>query len=137
MAIACVFLAAKVEETPRRAVDTLNVFYHIFQQRRGLHPRPLDLSSELYTQWQEQLQANEALLLKSIGFSMYNIMEHPHKFILYYTRVRSLVGAVSSQAGRPCVVLADLFLPFLLVWSLQSGPACVKRSSTTSVELSQ
>ena len=87
VAQACLFLAAKVEEEPRRELDVLNVFYHLWQQRRGLHPGALDTTGPLYTRWLEELERHETLVLKEIGFSTYNIMEHPHKFILYYVKV--------------------------------------------------
>ena len=39
VAMAAVFLAAKIEESPRRLRDVLNVFHHLLLRRTGRAPR--------------------------------------------------------------------------------------------------
>jgi len=84
VAMAVVFLAAKVEENPRRMRDVLNVLYRIKLHRQGKAKRSLVLGGVLYFTWKQALIRTERLVLKDLGFSMYTVMEHPHKFILYY-----------------------------------------------------
>ena len=41
-----------------------------------------------YLEWKDAIIKTERHVLKELGFRLYNIMEHPHKFILYYVKVR-------------------------------------------------
>ena len=84
---ASVFVAAKVEEEPRSVRDVLNVFHHIERQQRGLSARSLIVGGPLYSFRKNQLMLTERNLLKDLGFCMYTVMEHPHKFILYFIKV--------------------------------------------------
>eukprot|EP01138_Halocafeteria_seosinensis_P013134 gb/GECG01013414.1/.p1 GENE.gb/GECG01013414.1/~~gb/GECG01013414.1/.p1 ORF type:complete len:371 (+),score=47.25 gb/GECG01013414.1/:1-1113(+) len=96
--MAALFLAAKVEDQlddhkegrTMRMRDVLNVFFHIKRKRLRKTVRPLSLGCRLYNHWKDRLTKLEVVILKELGFSMYNIMEHPHKYILYY--VRALEG---------------------------------------------
>ena len=58
----------------------------------------LSLVRQLAVEWRENLIMMEALLLKELGFSMYNIMDHPHKYILYYIRVLEGSNSKSLKA---------------------------------------
>ena len=123
VAQACMFLAAKVEEESRRELDVLNVFYHLWQKRRGLHPSALDTGSQLYTRWLTKLESNEALVLKEIGFSTYDIMEHPHKFILYYAKVRAVLSTDDGCCTAASRRLARCSMP---------AKSCRRKRGTTS-----
>lgn len=44
------FLAAKVEETPKQFRDLINVFHHLFEKRDGAEkPEPIDTSKQVIT----------------------------------------------------------------------------------------
>lgn len=87
VAMGVLFLAAKVEESPRRVRDVLNVFNALFQHRDdGSHAlEPLDLNSERYLRMKQLVVGVEAEVLTELGFLLYT--EHPHKFILNYVRL--------------------------------------------------
>ena len=99
VALAALFLSGKVEEQPRRMRDILNVCYAAKLRRQGKPPRALVLGGALYAGWKAELIRTERIMLKELGFSMYNIMEHPHKFLLYYVRALGLgEGALAHMA---------------------------------------
>ena len=57
----CVFVASKVEEEKRRVLDVFNVFHHMWQRRRNLHPQMFDIQTQVWvwlrlfdTTWQQQ-----------------------------------------------------------------------------------
>ena len=113
MAVACVFLAAKIEEQPRQVDDVLNVFQRLYQKRRSLPYAPLLVGSLRHSRWKAALMRNEMRVLKELGFSLYDIMEHPHKFVLYYARSQVFspthrvvnllrTEALTLSASNPC-----------------------------------
>lgn len=118
MAAASLFLAAKSEESPRRARELLTVFYALYRRRKWHRTRAkqqtLDLDSATYAHWREWLLRAERQLLIDIGFSVYTVAEHPHKFILYYIKV---VGGSEELAQRAWGYINDS-----LRWDL-----CVRR----------
>lgn len=93
VAMASIFLSAKVEERPKRIRTVLNVFYAMFQRRQQKNDDkvaelvPFDLNGGLYSVWREELIATERRVLIRLGFGMYNIMDYPHKYILYFVKV--------------------------------------------------
>jgi cyclin L len=105
VAMAALFLAAKVEEQPRRMRDVVNVCYHAKLRRQGKPLRPITLGGGLYLTWKAGLIRTERVLLKETGFSTYNLMAHPHKFILYYVR--------TLGEGRPADALAQAAWAYL------------------------
>jgi transcription initiation factor TFIIIB Brf1 subunit/transcription initiation factor TFIIB len=81
------FLACKVEEVARRAVDVINVM-HSCKLRRLQRPHvPLDVSSRAFDRWRSALVSTESIILKELGYDLYSIMTHPHNFILYYVKL--------------------------------------------------
>jgi cyclin L len=54
--------------------------------RKKLIQKPLDLGGERYNQWKGELITMEMYLLKELGFSFYHILDHPHKYILYFIK---------------------------------------------------
>lgn len=90
-AVGCLFLAAKVEERPRRIKDVLSVFYAVYRRRKwlktSLKDQLLGLEGETYCRWREWLVIVERQILIDLGFSIYSVTEHPHKYVLYYVKV--------------------------------------------------
>ena len=83
----CVLLASKIEESAKNLREVIFVFHHIFQMRRQLKYKNLELGTERYSQWKSELITIERYILKELGFALYSISEHPHKYILYYVKV--------------------------------------------------
>ncbi|GLD94446.1 hypothetical protein PINS_up003057 [Pythium insidiosum] len=102
VAFGCVFLAAKVEEQPKRMKDVLSVFYAIYRRRKwgktALSQQLLDVDGDSYFLWRDWLVIVERQLLIDLGFSLYDIMEHPHKYILYYIKILDGSKALAQQA---------------------------------------
>jgi hypothetical protein len=47
----------------------------------------MELGGEKYQLWKSQLLLIERQILKELGFFLYGNMDHPHKYLLYYTRL--------------------------------------------------
>ncbi|XP_013411114.1 cyclin-L1 [Lingula anatina] len=83
-AMACMHLASKIEEDPRRIRDVVNVFHHIKQVRNGKIIKPL-IIDEGYVSIKNQVIKAERRVLKELGFCVH--VKHPHKIIVMYLRV--------------------------------------------------
>lgn len=99
VAMGCMLLAMKIEEDPRQPRAVVLVFHRMFERRMGLEPSSVIPPESLKALRDEMLRV-ELHVLKELGFGFYNIMDHPHKFILYYLRVLELdiEGDVSQRA---------------------------------------
>mmetsp|Transcript_45141 Transcript_45141/g.118437 ORF Transcript_45141/g.118437 Transcript_45141/m.118437 type:complete len:270 (+) Transcript_45141:40-849(+) len=98
-AMGALFLASKVEECPRRMRDVLAVFMHLEQKRKGINPpQPLDIYSQRYKVYKEQLVKAERELLKELGFILYT--EHPHKLILNYVTLLTSDTATRKKLSQ-------------------------------------
>ncbi|XP_041377853.1 cyclin-L1-like [Gigantopelta aegis] len=84
VAMACVNLASKIEEHPRRLRDVINVFHHIKQVRYGRTIQPLILDQN-YINVKNQIIKAERRVLKELGFCVH--VKHPHKIIVMYLQV--------------------------------------------------
>lgn len=82
VAASCVWLASKLEESPRKARQVLIVFHRMECRRESLPIEHLDLYSKKYTVLKMDLIRTERHLLKEMGFICH--VEHPHKFISNY-----------------------------------------------------
>jgi hypothetical protein len=85
VAASCLWLAAKLEEQPRKSRDLLNVFHRLNQRREKAPGEPMEALeplSRLYEEMKTDLIRTERHLLKEMGFICH--VEHPHKFILQY-----------------------------------------------------
>jgi hypothetical protein len=87
VAMGCILLACKIEEKPKYLRDVVFVFHHMYQRRKNLKLKPLELGGERYTSWKNELITIERFLLKELGFSFYSVLDHPHKYILYYIKM--------------------------------------------------
>lgn len=99
VAMACMFLALKIEEDLRHTRAVVLVFHRMFERRMGVEPSGV-ITSESHRALRDEMLRVELHVLKELGFGFYNIMDHPHKFILYYLRVLELdiEGDVSQRA---------------------------------------
>ncbi len=59
----------------------------MYQVRRSLHQFPLELGGQRYNCWKHEVLDMERHILKELGFSLYTIMDHPHRYILYYVKL--------------------------------------------------
>ncbi|VEL23944.1 unnamed protein product [Protopolystoma xenopodis] len=75
-AMACIFLAAKIEECPRRIRDVINVFHHMRQARENKMFTPVILDRS-YLNLRGQVIKAERRVLKELGFCVHG--KHPHK----------------------------------------------------------
>ncbi|XP_010914382.1 cyclin-L1-1 isoform X2 [Elaeis guineensis] len=82
VAASCVWLASKLEESPRKAKHVLIVFHRMECRRENLPIEHLDVSSKKYADLKNDLIKTERHLLKEMGFICH--VEHPHKFISNY-----------------------------------------------------
>jgi hypothetical protein len=102
VAMAAVFLGAKVEEAARRMRDVVNVAFAAAQRRRGVPAprRPVRLGGDVYTGWKAALMRGERFLLKDTGFQVHGGVsaQHPHTFLLYFVQFLG-GGAPLAQAA--------------------------------------
>ncbi|RYQ88398.1 hypothetical protein Ahy_B09g095609 isoform F [Arachis hypogaea] len=82
VAASCVWLASKLEESPRKARQVIIVFHRMECRRENLPIEHLDLYSKKYVDLKMELSRTERHILKEMGFICH--VEHPHKFISNY-----------------------------------------------------
>lgn len=84
-AMAAIFLAAKIEEHPRRLRDVINVCQHIKQRMMQKPHTPMDYYSQTYSNLKNGVIKAERRLLKELGFCVH--VKHPHKIIITYLQM--------------------------------------------------
>ncbi|KAJ8622458.1 hypothetical protein MRB53_030987 [Persea americana] len=82
VAASCVWLASKLEESPRKSKHVLMVFHRMECRRENLPIEDFDPFSKKYSELKMDLSRTERLLLREMGFICH--VEHPHKFISNY-----------------------------------------------------
>lgn len=124
VAMAAVFLAAKVEENARRAQDVVNVFVRVKQARQAPDSvaEPLDVSNPAFDAWKAALFLTEAVILKELGYDMYGMTCHAHRFVLLFGE---LVGCPPTTLQRCWNYVNDAFrLPMVVMYPPETI-ACV------------
>lgn len=76
MAAAALFLAAKVEEQPRKLEHVIKVAQMCLHREQA----PLDTKSEQYLEQAQDLVMNENVLLQTLGFDV--AIDHPHTHVV-------------------------------------------------------
>ena len=117
--MACIFLAAKLEECQKRIKDILNVFHCIFQfhEMESMLPSSgssatesqeiaattttssfdfLDPQSTRFYEMSQDLIKAEHDILRELGFVL--TVDHPHKFLLVYLQILGGSTALAQQA---------------------------------------
>lgn len=80
VAMACLFLATKLEETPLKLRFVLSVFDRLLKRQAGVDPTPL--SEARFQAWSATLKECEGVILNALGYELY--VDMPHKFILHF-----------------------------------------------------
>lgn len=81
-AMACLYIASKIEECFRKLREIINVFHHIKQKKLGRAVEPLDCIGEQYLGIKSKVINMERRVLKELGFCVH--VKHPHKIIVVY-----------------------------------------------------
>ncbi|XP_073235878.1 uncharacterized protein [Porites lutea] len=126
LAPCCLFLAAKIEEQPRKLEHVLKVAHACLHRDAP----PLDLKSEEYLQQAQDLVENESILLQTLGFEI--TVHHPHTYVV---KCIQLVRA-SKDLGQTSYFMATNSL-HLTTLCLQYKPpvvacACIHLASKWS-----
>ncbi|KAL5773529.1 hypothetical protein ACOSP7_013125 [Xanthoceras sorbifolium] len=77
IATVCMFLAGKVEETPRPLKDVIIVSYEIIHKKDSTAPQRIRQQKEVYEQQKELILLGERVVLATLGFDL-NV-HHPYK----------------------------------------------------------
>lgn len=77
-----IYLASKLEETPKRMRDIITVLDHLRKKTEGLEDTSLDTGSNLYYMYREGILQAELTILAKLAFNVH--VEHPDGFLLHY-----------------------------------------------------
>lgn len=114
IAMGCVLLSTKLEERFTHIREILFVFHHIFQKRRKVKLVVLEVGCAQYNVWKDELLVIEGTIMAELGFSFYNIIDHPHKCVLYFVRILNGTDELAQRSWNylnDCMRL-DLSLRF-------------------------
>ncbi|KAL7632153.1 UNVERIFIED_CONTAM: hypothetical protein RMT77_017527 [Armadillidium vulgare] len=127
IAPAALFLAAKVEEQPRKLEHVIKVAHYILCHHEHSN---LDTQSETYLEKAQELVMNENILLQTLGFDV--AIDHPHTYVVkcfqlirtttelaqtsYFMATNSLHMTTMCLQYRPAVV-ACVCIYIVCKWS--------------------
>ena len=88
----CLFIATKLEETPKKIRDFVSVFDYLMKIKRNVEsPIPvLSLNSEEFFDLRQDLINSERLILKEVGFRLTHLYVKPYKYLYYYLKLLKL-----------------------------------------------
>ncbi|ORX89340.1 cyclin-like protein, partial [Basidiobolus meristosporus CBS 931.73] len=90
LAMGALFLASKVEESPRKIKDIINVFHYLSKRFRKLDTKPMEAySNEFYVMKKGLLQA-EMLILTKLAFNVQ--VQLPYGMLINYIRSLELTN---------------------------------------------
>jgi cyclin T len=92
IATCALFLAAKVEEDPRKLEHVIRVS-HACVNKDKPH---LDTQNETYKKAAENLVVNELLMLQTLGFEV--SVDHPHSHVVKGTQIMNLSKDLAQTA---------------------------------------
>lgn len=95
IASAALFLAAKVEEQPRKLEHIIRVAQMCLTKGQPPPPNP-DRRSEIYLKEAQELVQNENILLMTLGFDV--AIEHPHAFIVKFCHIANASKDLSQTS---------------------------------------
>ena len=141
VAMACVYLSAKVGEDQRAFTDLLNVFHHICQTRRRragelVSVEALPVHGPRYTRWAEAITVKERWLLKETGFLLYALLDsHPHKYVLHMVHALSSDDALDGgqKQGRMKVGAGNARVSAVSLRLAQRAWACLNDLQRTDL----
>jgi cyclin T len=84
IATTCLFLAGKVEETPKKLRDIIMVTEQMRHKDSVPPKRPLDPEGAEFDELREKILTHELIVLQTIAFDM--TIEHPYKYLLMYVK---------------------------------------------------
>ncbi|XP_021894575.1 cyclin-L1-1, partial [Carica papaya] len=96
VAASCVWLASKLEESPRKARQVIIVFHRMECRRENLSIEHLDLYSKKFSDLKMEISRTERHILKEMGFVCH--VEHPHKFISNYLATLETPPELTQEA---------------------------------------
>eukprot|EP00038_Savillea_parva_P028888 m.67587 g.67587 ORF g.67587 m.67587 type:complete len:433 (-) comp8450_c0_seq1:220-1518(-) len=95
-ALACLFVAAKVEEAPQSLRNVIHTGHHVQQKSSRAYvadkAEPSMLDSNDYAWMKNEVIKAERRVLKELGFCVH--LKHPHKLIISYQK---LIGLASNR----------------------------------------
>lgn len=84
IATTCLFLAGKVEETPKKLKDIIAITDLLRCKDSSPPVKPMDLESQEFWNLRDKILAHELIVLQTIAFDM--TIEHPYKYLLIYVK---------------------------------------------------
>lgn len=98
--MACLFLAAKVEESPQSLRNVVNTGHHVQQKLSRAHTEseaPIGtLEEHVYARMKNEVIKAERRVLKELGFCVH--LKHPHKLIISYQKMIGLEDNRCAQS---------------------------------------
>ncbi|KAK8797989.1 hypothetical protein WA171_005517 [Blastocystis sp. BT1] len=115
VSMTCLFIGSKMEEELRPVSRTIKVFYRIFQRRTGQEVIDLAESDPIFIRWRAILLDTEKLILSAFGYHLYGVIDHPHRYILFFIKKLECDEIVAQRAWN--ILNDSLQLPLCLQYT--------------------